>query len=92
VNRFVSPWGLIRWTGVAVLASMLAVIGYALRTGSADDPVFRESAYETYTMIMGLGLWTAIISLNVVGVALLVARPATPEPERDRVKQVDYWA
>jgi hypothetical protein len=92
VNRFVSPWGLIRWTGVAVLASMLAVISFALRTGSADDPVFRESAYDTYTTLMRLGLSTATIALTVVGVALLVARPATPEPERDRVKQVDYWA
>lgn len=65
---------------------MLAVVSYVMRAGSSGDQV------ETYTFFMGLGLWTAIVSLTVVGVALLVARPFAPESEHDEVDQVDHWA
>lgn len=66
---------------------MLVVIGYAMRAGSSGD-----AAFETYTFFMGLGLWTAVISLSVVGVGLLLAQPSASESERNHVEPIDHWS
>ena len=92
MNRFVSPIGLLRWTGAAVLASLLAILSYAGRTRSADVGFGEPSAHDTYTFLMGVGLWTAIISFTIVGVGLLVAQPSIPESERDPIDQADHWS
>lgn len=77
MNRFVSQIGVVRWAGGAVLGFLSVSVGHA--TG--------------FEALRDLGLAAFLLSLGVVGVALLVARSPRPEPaalsSRD---EIDYWA
>lgn len=76
MNAFITPLGLVRWTGVAVLGSLLAAV--ALVMGGHYDGMVVDTEPGFFDTMLLLGSWIAGMSFAVVGVGLLTAR--TPEP------------
>jgi len=66
-----------RAIGIAILASLLALVGYLKREHLYDTGSYRTDDERAYSGWFELGLWVAALALLFVAVGFIIGRPRT---------------